>query len=119
MEKEDLIIDLLKESRKTQQKDSRDIADIKSDIAVMKVDVHANKEDLEEHMLQTKTVKALALDIRQEALKERILLKEHVNYEISLINEKLSVKYLLKLIVSGASALSVILGAAAKLMGFF
>lgn len=119
MEKEDLIIDLLKESRKSQKEDSNDIRDIKIDIAAMKVDVKANKEDLEEHMLQTRTVKELALNIRQEALKERILLKEHVNYEISLINKKLSVKYLLKLIVSGASAISIVLGAAAKLMGFF
>jgi len=111
MEKEDLIIGLLKESRDTQKKDSSDISAIKSDIAAMKVDVEANKDDLKEHMAQTRAVKSLTLDIRREASEKIELLKAQLNSDIADINKKLTVGYLFKLIVSVAASISVITGA--------
>lgn len=61
MEKEDLIINLLRENR-------ADVKEVKEDISEMKVDVALNRQDLEEHMSQTRAVKQLALDIREEAI---------------------------------------------------
>ena len=93
MEKEELIINLLKDSRE-------DIKEIREDISEMKVDVALNKEDLKEHMKQTRAVKELTLTIKEEA-----------NNRIELIEKKLTVGYLLKLIVSVASGIGIVAGA--------
>ena len=93
MEKEDLIINLLKDSR-------TDIKEIREDISEMKVDVALNRQDLEEHMEQTRAVKQLALDIRLES-----------NSRINVIEKKLTVTHLLKLIVTVASGIAAVSGA--------
>ena len=92
MEKEDLIIAILKETR-------ADVKETREDISEMKIDVELNRKDLEIHMEQTRSVKQLALDIRQEA-----------NSRIEKIEEKLTARYLLKLIVTVAGGLSTIAG---------
>ena len=117
MLKEDLIIDLLKESRKQQQKDGSDISDIKSSVAVMQVDVQLNKEDLREHMAQTRAVRSLAVDIRKEAAEERKVLKEELNLDIAAINKKLTAGHLFKMVLAGASAVGIVAGAIGKVMG--
>jgi hypothetical protein len=117
MLKEDLIIDLLKESRKQQQKDGSDISDIKSSVAVMQVDVQLNKEDLRNHMEQTRAVKALTLDIRKEAADERKALKAELNEDIAAINKKLTAGHLFKMVLAGASAVGIVAGAIGRVMG--
>lgn len=93
MKQEQLIIDLLKEARKEQKEHSNILTQ-------MQIDVELNRKDLEEHMEQTRAVKDLALTVREEA-----------NTRIEKIEEKLTVSYLLKLIVTVASGISVVAGA--------
>ena len=93
MEKEDLILNLLKETRKDQKTTTKDISE-------MKIDVALNRQDLEEHMEQTRAVKQLALDIRTES-----------NNRVDNIEKKLTATHLLKLIVTVASGIGVISGA--------
>lgn len=92
MEKEDLIIAILKETRE-------DVKETREDISMMKVDVEMNRKDLELHMEQTRAVKQLALDIRKEA-----------NTRIEKIEKKLTVGHLLKLIVTVAGGIGTITG---------
>jgi len=93
VEKEDLILNLLKETRKDQKTTTKDISE-------MKIDVALNRQDLEEHMDQTRAVKQLALDIRTES-----------NSRINSIEDKLTATHLLKLTVGFASGIGVISGA--------
>ena len=104
MKNEDLVVELVKKS-------SEDISDIKSDISVMKVEVKRNREDLEEHMKQTRAVKGLALDVRQEADEKIQAIRSQFNSDIAEINKKLSIGYLLKLIVTVAGGIATISGA--------
>ena len=92
MDREDLIISILKETRE-------DVKETREDISEMKVDVELNRKDLELHMAQTRAVKQLALDIRSEAEKR-----------MELIEKKLTAGYLLKLIVTVAGGISAITG---------
>lgn len=100
----DLLIDLVKKS-------TEDISDIKADISAMKVEVKMNREDLEEHMAQTRAVKGLALDIRQEADSKIEAIQSQFNNDIAEINKKLSVGYLVKLIATVATTISAVTGA--------
>ena len=93
MEKEDLIVHLLRENRV-------DVKEVKEDISEMKVEVALNRQDLEEHMEQTRSVKELTLTVREES-----------NNRISNIEEKLTATYLLKLMVATASGIGIISGA--------
>ncbi len=92
MEREDLIIAILKETRE-------DVKETRETLSEMKIDVALNKEDLKEHMAQTRAVKQLALDIRTESEKR-----------IELIEKKLTVGYLLKLIVTVSGGIGTIVG---------
>ena len=93
MQKEDLIIDLLKEMRDDQK-------DISSDVNDMKIDVALNRQDLEEHMAQTKAVKELVLKI-----------EEKHNLRMDTFEDKLTVTHLLKLVVTVASGIGIVSGA--------
>jgi hypothetical protein len=93
MEKEDLIIAILKENRE-------DVKDLKEDISVMKIDVALNKEDLKIHMKRSDKIEEL-VEIKYKELEERIIKT----------NNKLTIGYLLKLIVTVAGGISVISGA--------
>jgi len=104
MRNEDLVVELVKKS-------SEDISDIKSDISVMKVEVKRNREDLEEHMAQTRAVKSLALDVRQEAEDKIEAIRSQFNTDIAEINKKLSIGYLFKLILTVAAGISTLSGA--------
>jgi len=94
MEKLDLIVNLLNDNR-------ADVKDVKEDISEMKVDVALNRQDLEVHMAQTRAVKELVLEIREES-----------NSRIDVIEKKLTVTHLLKLIVTVASGIAAVSGAA-------
>lgn len=94
MEKEDLIVHLLRENRV-------DVKEIRDDISEMKVDVALNRQDLEKHMRRSDAIENLALTVREEA-----------NSRIQTIENKLTVRYLLKLIVSVTSGIGIVSGAA-------
>jgi len=101
MKNEELIIDLLKESREVSKELGADVSRIKSDIAVMRVDIHRNADDLELHMQRT--------DLNEK----RISLVEDVHAKrMKSIEEKLTVTYLLKLTVIIAGGVGTIVGAA-------
>jgi len=94
VEKEDLIVHLLRENRV-------DVKEIRDDISEMKVDVALNRQDLEKHMRRSDAIENLALTVREEA-----------NSRIQTIENKLTVRYLLKLIVSVTSGIGIVSGAA-------
>ena len=92
MEKEDLVIHLLRESR-------IDIKEIKDDISTMKVDVALNTDDLKTHMRRTE------LNERRLAL-----IEERHEKRMASLEDKLTLGHLLKLIVTVASGIGVISG---------
>ncbi len=93
MEKEDLILSLLRESRADQKTTTHDIAE-------MKIDVALNRQDLQDHMEQTKIVKQIALDN-----------KDHFEQQIAEVRKKQSLSYLLKAVVTVASGVGIVTGA--------
>lgn len=93
MEKEDLIVNLLREVRADQKVSANDISEIKIDVAL-------NRQDLENHMLQTNLVKQMNIDTNI-----------HFDKRIELIETKLSITYLLKLTVTVASGIGIVSGA--------
>ena len=93
MDKEELIVSLLKDVRADQKVNTKDISEIKIEVAL-------NRQDLEEHMAQTRAVKELTMAVRDEA-----------NNRFEKIENSLTVSYLLKLIVTVASGIGVISGA--------
>lgn len=90
MDREDLIIAIIKETRE-------DVKNIQADMSVMKVDVELNRKDLELHMKRSDKIEQLV------ELKQR-----EVDAQIAAINQKLTVGYLLKLIVTVAGSISAI-----------
>ena len=93
MEKLDLIVNLLNDNR-------ADVKDIKEDISEMKIDVALNKEDLKNHMTQTIAVTKIATDN-----------KAYFDKKIEEIENKLTVTYILKVVVTIASGIGVVAGA--------
>ncbi len=90
MDREDLIIAIIKETRE-------DVKSIQADMSVMKIDVELNRKDLEVHMKRSDKIEQLV------ELKQR-----EVDAQIAAINQKLTVGYLLKLIVTVAGSISAI-----------
>lgn len=82
MDKLDLIVEMVKKVDETVTKNSETLSD-------MRIDVELNRKDLEEHMAQTRAVKELALNVREEA-----------NGRFEKIENKLTVGHLFKLIVT-------------------
>ena len=105
MDTEVLIVNLLREVRADQKINTHDIGEIKTEVAL-------NRQDLELHMQQTKTVKELTVITKDELVKLINLIEEKHDKRIELIEKKLSVSYLLKLIVTIASGVGVVAGAA-------
>lgn len=101
MEKLDLIVEMLKDVKDTVNKNSDNLSD-------MKVEVELNRKDLELHMAQTRAVKELAMNVREEA-----------NTRIEVIEKKLTPAYLGKLIVTVAGGLGTIAGAIYGISRFF
>lgn len=93
MDKLDLVIDIIRGMSVKQDETSKDISD-------MKIDVALNKEDLKDHMAQTIEARKLTLAIEKK-LNERL---EHVE-------NKLTVAHLLKLIGTVTVATGSIAGA--------
>jgi ribosome recycling factor len=93
VEKEDLIINLLRENR-------ADVKEVKEDISEMKIEVALNRQDLEEHMEQTRAVKSLALEIRQEA-----------QARLEKLESKYTFKYIAGLLIKAATGIGIVSGA--------
>jgi len=93
VEKEDLIINLLKETRADQKEANEDIAEIKTEVAL-------NRIGLDEHMAQTKAVKELIIKV-EEAHDSRL----------QKVENHLTITHLLKLVVTTAGGIGVISGA--------
>lgn len=128
MEKEDLIVQLLGEVKKDVVSAKDSIVDIKVEFAQhraefseAKEDIKDNKDDLKTHMAQTKTVKQIALDNKEYYVEQMTMMRDYYNEQLEvtkqiaeqrmdLIEEKLSIKYLSKLIVTICSGLGAILG---------
>jgi len=104
VEKEDLIVHLLRESRV-------DIKEIKDDISNMSTEVALNRQDLELHMEQTRSVKELTIVTKDELLHLIKAVEKRQDDRIEAIENRLTATYLLKLIVTVASGLGMISGA--------
>lgn len=100
MKKDDLIVDLLKdlkeESRVSDEAIKKEIAEIKSNIVEIQIDLRKNTDDMRYHIKRT--------DLLEDIIK---FLKEQVES----IKEKLTIGYLLKLIVTTSGGVAAITGA--------
>ena len=104
MEKEDLVRHLLRENR-------IDIKEVKEELSDMKTDVALNRQDLEIHMEQTRSVKDLTVTIKNELVTLITAVEDRHDDSIKRIEHKLSEGYLLKLIVTVASGVGAFSGA--------
>ena len=102
-EREDLIINLLREVRADQKVNTRDISDIKTEVAL-------NRQDLELHMAQTKAVKELTVITKEELIVLINIIEKKHDDRIEIIEKKMSATYLLKLIVTVASGIGAVYG---------
>lgn len=128
MDRDDLIVQLLSEVRAEVSTTKDSVASLNVEFAKhtaefkeAKIDIKDNKEDLKAHMAQTKTVKQIALDNKEYYVEQMRMMRDYYNEQLEvtkqiaeqrmdLIEEKLSIKYLLKLIVTVCSGLGAILG---------
>jgi len=104
VEKQDLIVHLLRENRV-------DIKEVKEDISDMKVDVALNRQDLEIHMEQTRAVKDLTVTVKDELVNLINAVEARHDNSIKNIENKLTATHLLKLIVTVASGIGIVSGA--------
>jgi len=104
VEKQDLIVHLLRENRV-------DVKEVKEDISDMKVDVALNRQDLETHMEQTRSVKELTITVKDELVNLINAVEAKHDTSIKSIEDKLTVSHLLKLIVTVASGIGIVSGA--------
>lgn len=103
-ERYDLIVNLLREVRADQKVSVRDIGEIKIEVAL-------NRQDLELHMARTTAVEELTVITKEELITLINLIEKKHDGRIELIEKKLSVTYLLKLIVTVASGIGAVSGA--------
>ena len=105
MDREDLIVAILKETRD-------DVKAVQGDLSEIKIDVALNKEDLKVHMKRSDNLEEIV-----DKLADIIDIKEkEVDAKIAAINEKLSISYLFKLVVTVASGVGAVAGTIYKIL---
>ena len=100
MEKEDLIVNLLREVRLEQKVNTHDISEIKND-------VRRNADDLKVHMRRTDLNEKLIATIEEKHDKRM----DDLESEISTVGKKLTVGHLLKLVVVTFGGIGTVSGA--------
>lgn len=103
-DKEDLIVNLLREVRADQKISTNDIGEIKTEVAL-------NRQDLEIHMARTEAVEELTVITKDELLKIINIIEKKHDKDIEIIKNKLTIKHLLKLTVTVASSVGAFSGA--------
>lgn len=99
MEKLDLIVEMIKDVKKTVDKNSEHLSE-------MRIDVELNRKDLQQHMLRTDQNETIITKL-DAYIKESIIKFQE---QIDLIKKKMTLGYLFTRIVVIASGISTIVG---------